>query len=94
LLNDAVEYVKVLEYAACNDARQTLLQVPRSLRKYLFSKNAIRTGWIDKIIYAVLPEEWDANEQSVDDDEDKIGTNNLSIVAWVANSIPGEYVPR
>jgi hypothetical protein len=87
MLNDEVELVQVLEYAAYNDAPQTLLRVPRSSRKDLFAKNAIRTGWIEKLLAAVLPEDFEQEknaDQLVDDDieeEDKIGTN-LSIAAW------------
>jgi hypothetical protein len=100
MLNDEVESVSVLEYAAYNDAPQTLLRVPRSSRKDLFSKNAIRSGWIDKLLLAVLPEDFEEEKElqvSDDiDDEDEVGTN-LSIAAWwlirfLGDRFPDEFI--
>ena len=97
-LNDEVESVWVLEYSAYNDALQTLLRVPRSSRKDLFVKNATRTGWIEKLLLAVLPEELEEEQdakQLVNDDiedEDEIGAN-LSIAAWWLIRFLGERHP-
>jgi len=94
LLNDEVESVQVLEYAAYNDVPQTLLRVPRSSRKDLFAKNAKKTGWVDKLLGAVLPEEWAANEllDNELEDEDEIGTN-LSVAAWWLIRFLGDMYP-
>jgi hypothetical protein len=67
MLNDEVESVWVLEYSVYNDAPQTLLRVLRSSQKDLFVKNVIfLTGWIEKLLSAVLPEEL---EQDKNDDD-------------------------
>jgi hypothetical protein len=96
MLNDEVESVRVLEYSAYNDAPQTLLKVPRSSRKDLFDRNAKRTGWIDKLLLAVLPEEWEEKDANELEDEDEIGAN-LSVAAWwlirfLGNRHPDEFI--
>jgi hypothetical protein len=93
MLNDEVESVQVLEYSAYNDAPQTLLRVPRSLRKDLFDKNAKRTGWIDKLLHAVLPEGWEEKEDNELEDDDETGAS-LSIAAWWLILVSGESPPR
>jgi hypothetical protein len=99
-LSNEVASVRVLEYSAYNDAPQTLLRVPRSSRKDLFFKNAIRTGWIDKLLLAVLPEDFDEEKElQVNDDiddEDEVGTN-LSIAAlwlirFLGDRFPDDFI--
>jgi hypothetical protein len=102
MLNDEVESVRVLEYSAYNDAPQTLLRVPRSSRKDLFVKNATRTGWIEKLLSAVLPEDLerdkDAEELANDgiEDEDEVGTNPSIAAWWLIRSLgdrhPDEFI--
>ena len=98
MLNDEVDSVQVLEYAAYNDEPQTLLRVPRSSGKDRFVRNAHRSGWIDKLLSAVLPEEWDTQKLVNSDfkDEDESGTN-LSIAArwlirFLGNMYPDEFI--
>jgi hypothetical protein len=99
-LNDEVESVSVLEFAAYNDAPHMLLKVPRSSWKGYFAKNATRTGWIEKLLSVVLPEELEANDElSVEDnleDEDEIEKDH-SIAAWwllrhLGTMYPDEFI--
>jgi hypothetical protein len=104
LLNDKVESVSVLEFAAYNDAPQTLLKIPRRSQKDYFAKNATRTGLIEKLLSAVFPKELEAkneeleanNEPSVEDnleDEDEIGTDHLILAWWLLRHLVGTMYP-
>ncbi len=102
MLNDEVESVRVLEYSAYNDAPQTLLRVPRSSRKDLFVKNATRTGWIEKLLSAVLPEDLERDKDAEElanngiEDEDEVGTNPSIAAWWLIRSLgdrhPDEFI--
>jgi hypothetical protein len=103
MLNDEVESVQVLEYSAYNDTPQTLLTVPRSSRNDLFVRNANRTGWIEKLLSALLPGESEQDDDAeqlvndgIEDDDEDIDTN-LSIAAWwlirfLGNRHPDEFI--
>jgi hypothetical protein len=68
-LSKNVESVKILEFQAGNDKLQSLIHVPRSSRVDLFNKNAVRSGWVLKVLNAIIPPADNVNnEPPVDDD--------------------------
>ena len=86
-----------MEYSAYNDALQTLLQVPRKSRKDLFDRNAKGTGWIDKLLLAVLPEEWEEeNDEDEIDNDDETGANPSIAARWLIRFLgtrhPDEFI--